>query len=118
MALGRRELMERLARVLFEMKPLDADLDALGRGHVDDHLAFAHDRMFKLRDLITLGQIGIEIVLAVEHRTQIDLRLEAEPGSDRLRHAFLVYDGQHARHGRVDQRNMVVGFAAVFGARA
>ena len=33
---------------------------------VDEDLALAHDRVLVLADLIALGQVGIEIVLAVE----------------------------------------------------
>ncbi len=62
-------------------------------------------------NLIALGQIGIEIVLPVEHRILIDLRLEAETGADRLGHAFLVDDRKHARHRRVDQAHMAVRLA-------
>ena len=62
--------------------------------------------------LIALRQIGIEVVLAVEHRMAIDLRLEAEARADRLGDAFLVDHGEHARHGRVDEAYMRVRFAA------
>ena len=87
----------------------------LGRRQIDHDLALADDRVLVLADLIALRQIGIEIVLAVEHRAMIDLRLEAEAGADRLRDAFLVDHRQHARHGRVDQRDLAVGLAAEFG---
>ena len=118
MALGRGEFVQRLACVLLKVQPLDADGDALGRRHVDNDLALADDRILELRDLIALRQIGIKIVFAVEHRAMIDLRLEAKPGADRLGDAFLVDDRQHAGHGRVDQRDMIVRLAAIFGAGA
>ena len=78
-------------------------------------LALAHDRRLVLADLIALRQVGIEIVLAVEHRLQIDLRLQAEAGADRLPHAFLVDHRQHAGHRRIDQRDVRVGLAAERG---
>ncbi len=109
------EIMQRFARVLFEMQALDADRNLLGRGEVDQHHAFADDGVLVLADLISLGKVGIEVILAVEHRAQVDLRLEAEAGADRLRHAFLVDHREHARHGRIDQRDMAVGRAAEFG---
>ncbi len=83
--------------------------------NVDDHLALADDRVLVLRDLIALRQVGIEVVLAVEHRALVDLRLEPQAGAHRLLHAFLVDDGQHSRHGRVDQRDVRIGIAAEFG---
>ena len=101
--------MQRFAGVLFQVQPLDADLDLLCRRHIDSHDALADDRALVLGNLIALRQIGIEIILPIEARTQIDLRLEAEPAADRLSDAFLVDDRQHARHGRIDQRDMAFG---------
>ncbi len=46
--------------------------------------AFADDRILVLRDLIALRQVGIEIVLAVEDRTFVDLSLQTEAGAHRL----------------------------------
>src|SRR5262245_23586507 len=96
------------------MQPLDANRDLAVR-HVDRDYALADDRRLVLADLIALRQIGIEIVLAVEHRPQIDLGLEAEAGADRLAHAFLVDHRQHARHRGIDQRNVRIRRAAEFG---
>ena len=62
----RRLVVQRLAGVLLEMQPLDADFDPLGRRHIDGDDALADDRALILRDLIALRQIGIEIVLAIE----------------------------------------------------
>ena len=73
------------------------------RAHLDQHLALAHDGVVELADLVALRQVGVEIVLAVEGRVQVDLGLEAQPGAHRLRHAGLVDDGQHARHSQADR---------------
>ena len=59
--------------------------------------------------LIALRQVGIEIILAVEHRAQVDLRVQPKPGAHRLADALLVDDRQHSGHGRIDQRDMAVG---------
>ena len=40
---------------------------------VDLDLALADDRVLVLGDLIALRQVGVEVVLAVEHRAQVDL---------------------------------------------
>ena len=61
-------VVQRLAGVLLEMQPLDADGDGLAVGQIDDDLALADDRRLVLADLIALRQVGIEIVLAVEDR--------------------------------------------------
>ena len=82
-------VVQTLAGVLLEMQPLDADHDPLAAQEIDDHFAFADDRTLVLTDLIALRQVRIEIVLPVEHRSEIDLRLQPEPGADRLRDAAL-----------------------------
>jgi predicted nucleic acid-binding protein len=69
----------------------------------------------ELRNLVALRQVRIEIVLAVEDRAVVDLRLEAKPGAHRLLDALLVDHRQHAGHGRIDQRDIGVGLAAEFG---
>ena len=103
-----------------EVKALDTDLDVLELALAvgaerDDDLAFADDRILELRDLVALRQVGIKIVLAVEQRALVDLRLQAEAGAHGLGDAFLVDHRQHARHRRIDQRDMAVGLAAEFG---
>src|ERR1700760_3243477 len=94
------------------MQPLDPDGGAVTAREFDRDLALAHDRRLVLADLIALRQIRIEVVLAVEPRAQIDLRIEAETAAHRLADALLVDHGQHAWHRRVDQRDMRVRLAA------
>ena len=53
-----------LARVLFEVGSLDADPGAVGQ--VEEALGV--DRLVVLADLVVLGHVGIEVVLAVEAR--------------------------------------------------
>ena len=106
-------VVDRLAGILFEVQPLDADLDLLEGALAvwadrDRDCALADDRLLELRDLVALRQVRIEVVLAVEDRLQVDLRLQPEPGANRLAHAFLVDDGQHAGHGRVHEADIVV----------
>ena len=109
-------VVQRLAGVLLEMQPLDADRRSASPSvEVDDDLALADDRLLVLRDLVALRQVGIEVVLAVEDRAQVDLGLQPEPGADRLLDAFLVDHRQHAGHRRVDQATRGVGLAAEFG---
>ena len=86
---------------------------------VDEHLALADDGVLVLRDLIARRQVGIEIVLAVEHaETRLILRLEAKAGADRLLDAFAVDDRQHAGHRRIDEADLRVGVGAEFGGSA
>src|SRR5436305_6462152 len=106
--------MEQLARILFQMQSLDPYRDGAAIGQFNDDLSFADDRRLVLAYLIALRQIGIEIVLAVDHRAPIDPGVEAKAGADRLPYAFLVDDRQHARHRRVDERDVAVGLATEF----
>ena len=104
-------VVDRLAGVLLQVQPLDADAHDLAVD-VDLDLALADDRAFVLRYLIALRQVGVEVVLAVEHRDQIDLSLQPKPGAHGLGDAGLVDHGQHAGHRRVDQGDVAVGLAA------
>ena len=108
-------VVQALARVLFQMQPLDADRDSLAAQQIDDHFALADDRVLVLADLIALRQVGVEIVLPVEDRVEIDLRLQPEPGADGLGDAALVDHRQHAGHGGIDQAHMAVRLASEFG---
>ena len=109
---GRVHVVDRLARVLFQVDALDADAAGDAGAHVDDDLSLAHDGLVQLADLIALRQVGIEIVLAIECAAQVDLGLQAQAGAHRLRHAEFVDDRQHARHGRVDEGHVAVGLGA------
>jgi hypothetical protein len=96
-------VVQRLAGVLFEVEPLDPDLDGLALGKGRPRLLLTNDRRFVLADLIALRQVRIEIVLPVEDRLEVDLGLETEPRADRLAHAFGIDHREHAGHGGVDQ---------------
>ena len=110
-------VVHRLAGVLLEMEPFDADVDflepALGVGADRDHDgALADDRLLVLRNLVALRQVRVEIVLPVEHGFEVDPGLQPKAGADRLPHAFLVDDRQHPRHRRVDEADIVVRLGA------
>ena len=87
---------------------VDQDLD----------LALADQRMVELADLIALRQIGVEVVLAVEARPGVDLRVERHAGAHRLADALAVRHRQHAGHRRVDQADLRVRLGAERGRRA
>jgi hypothetical protein len=59
--------------------------------------------VLELADLIALGQIGVEVVLAVKARVIVDVPVDAEPGLHRLLHAMLIQHRQHAWKGRIDE---------------
>jgi len=111
-------VVQRLACILLQMQPLDADAHRIAVGQRDLNLTLAHDRRFVLADLIALRQVRIEIILAIENRLAVDPGLEAKSRADGLADAFLVDDRQHAGHGGIDERNMAVRCAAKFGRSA
>ena len=82
---------------------------------IDLDLALADERVVELADLIALRQIGVEVILAVEARPGVDLRLERHAGAHRLADALAVRHRQHARHRRVDQADLGVGLGAELG---
>jgi hypothetical protein len=91
-------VVQRFAGVLFQMKAFDADRHGIAIGHIEHDLALPDNRRLVLTDLIALRQVGIEIILAVKRRSQIDLCLQPETGADRLLDASLVDDRQHPGH--------------------
>ena len=108
-------VVDRLAGVLLEMQALDADRRCVSPSTSISTSPSPTIGLLVLADLVALRQVGIEVVLAVEDATQVDLRLEAEAGAHRLRDAVLVDHRQHAGHRRIDERDMAVGLAAERG---
>ncbi len=106
-------VMHQLAGILLDMDALDADLlGVLVRILVveaDHQPSLADQRMVELADLITLRQIGVEIILAIEARPFVDLRVDRHAGAHRLADALAVRHRQHTRHCRIDQRHLRVG---------
>src|SRR6478609_8274061 len=67
------------------------------------HLAVCARRLIVLRDLIALWQIGIEVVLAREHRRVGNLASEREPELDRPLDRAPVHDGERTREAEADR---------------
>jgi len=114
-------IVHQLAGILLQVDALHPD--ALGRALVllvEQYLdlALADDRVVELADLIALRQIGVEIILPVETRPAVDLRLQRHPRAHRLPYALGIGHRQHARHRRVDQADLAVRLGAEFGRRA
>jgi len=115
-------VVHQLARVLLDVDALDADhlvgRDARLLVRLDGQRTLAHDRVVELADLVALRKIGVEVVLAVEARPLVDLRLDRHAGAHGLTDAFAVRNRQHARHRRVDQRDLAVRLRAECRCRA
>ena len=94
--------MQGFPRVLFEVGPRDADF---ARGTVVQRERKAsppHDRLGELADLISLGQVGIKVILALEDRAAADLGADGETEHKRIAHGLLVEHGKHPGHGEID----------------
>ena len=108
-------IVHQLARILLDMDALDAD--RLGRAgaivswQIDVDLALADDRVVELADLIALRQIGVEIILAVEARPSVDLRLQRHAGAHRLADALLVGHRKHAGKAASTRATWLLGSA-------
>ncbi len=111
-------VVQRLSRVLLQVQPGDADLFRGAVGQFDFDLAGADDRVRVLADLIAGGQVGVEIVLAVEAADRVDVGVQAEAGAHRLRHAFAVDHRQHAGEGGIDEADLRVRLGAEVGGGA
>ena len=84
----RAAVVDALACVHLQVQPGDADGPLRPVFQIEHHPALAHDGSRVLRDLIAGRQVGIKIVLAVEHRDQIDLGLQRKPRAHGLRYAM------------------------------
>ena len=100
--------MRQLAGILLQMYAADADgLLALRR---PDHQPAVHSqRLLVLRDLIALGQIGIEIILTREDAGVLHLAFQRQSDTDGKFDGSLIHDRQRARHARTDGTNRTVG---------
>ena len=99
-------VVQRLSRILLQMQPRDADIFARAIRQLNRHHPSADNRVLELRNLVAGWQIGIEIILPVEPANQVDLRVQPQPGTHRLRHAFRVNHWQHAGEGGIDETHL------------
>src|SRR5262249_17030634 len=71
-----------------------------------------------LRDLVALGQVRVEVVLAREHRRLVHRAAERERGADGVIDGRSIDDGKRARHAKAYRADMGVRLGAVRGAAA
>src|SRR5204862_6552331 len=84
-------------RVLFQgdARQPDALQRAVGERHVD--VAAGRERLFVLRYLITLGEVGVEVVLAREAALLVDRVVRREGREHRHLDGGAVQDGERPR---------------------
>ena len=109
-------IVYRLASVLLHVDAGQTDAPPLGdlalSGKQFDP-APGRQRLFELRDLIALGQIGIEVVLAREDRALVHAAMRREPGADGQLHGVTVQHRQHPGKPQTDRVHTVIGLAIV-----
>jgi hypothetical protein len=110
--------VQRFAGVLFEVRAHDADGPRGAALEHDVDFAAMHDRQFVLADLIALRQVGIEVILAREHRAPCDLAARRKPELDGHRDSCSVQHGQHAGVAEIDEARLAVRCCAVGRRRA
>ena len=89
-------LVQRFAGILFQVRAGQTnafDLAALGP---DVEVATADDGLVELADLVALGQVRIEVALAVETAALCDTALDGEAEQDRHAHRLGVQHRQHS----------------------
>ncbi len=78
-------------------------------------MALADNRQLHLADLIALGQVRVEVVLAGKHVVLADFGVHCQAELDGHAHGFLVQHRQYARHAQVDEAGLRVGLGAERG---
>jgi hypothetical protein len=78
----------------------------------DRQLAANDHRQFVLADLVTLGKVRVEVVLARENRSRGDLCADRQAEADCAFDGALVEHRQHARQGDIDGIGLDIGLGA------
>jgi hypothetical protein len=97
-----------------------SQFDELGRAVVEGNgqPAALHNRRLKLRNLIALGQVGIEVVFARKNRALIDLGTHGQTKLHRPLDRTFIHHRQRARHRQINDAGLRVRRSAKRGAAA
>ncbi len=104
--------MQRFAGILLQVGVVDTYPLALAVVELNVHMARADNRFCQLRGLIALGQVRVEVVLALEHRGAGNLRVDRQPEHHRVTEGILIGHRQGAGHGQVQGAGLGVGRGA------
>ena len=103
--------MHKLASVLFHVDAGEADALVL-TVHGDLDIAVLSDRQIVLGDLVGLGEVRVEIILAVELAELRNRAVGGQPGLDGVFQHLFVQDRQRPRQAEADWANVAVWRAA------
>ncbi len=97
------------------MRTGDADALDCAVFQSDVQVALADNRQLHLADLVALGQVGVEVVLAGKHVVLPDFGIHRQAELDGHAHGFLVQHRQNAGHAQIDEAGLGVGLGAERG---
>ncbi len=106
-------VVQRLAGILFQMQPRDAD--GLGRTVLQLDSRPCPSPMIgcaKLADLMPCGRSALENSFAVEARPQVHLRIEPEPGAHPCATQSRLIAGSYAGEAGIDEAHLAVRLGA------
>ena len=107
-----KPVVQALARILFHVHARDADRSSIRRRRWHFDPAMLGERLVELRNLVALGQIGIEIVLAREDRALAHLAVERQRGQRGKLHGLRVQHRQRARQPQAYRADVRIGLGA------
>ena len=110
-------IVEALARVFFQVQAGDADAlrGLLPSASGTSMPAVLGDGLVELRDLVALGRVGVEVVLAGEDAGLADLAVDRLGGQHGELDGAAVEHGQRAGQAEAGGADVGVGLAAVAG---
>ena len=106
-------LVHALAGVFFEMRASNADDLRAAIFEEDGHGAVLNHRQLVLADLVALGQVRVEVVLAGKHRTGRNGGAYSQAETNSHADGFAVQDRQHAGVAQVNEVRLAVRRGAV-----
>ena len=109
--------MHGLARVFFQVGTHQTHGVQL-IAHVEAHFAALHHGNLELGDLVALGQVRVEVVLARKNAAGRDVAAQRQAELDGAFHRLLVHHRQGAGQGHVHGAGLGVGLGTKGGAGA
>ena len=102
-------LVQGFSGIFFKVRAGEAHGLLTATGNDGDRAAL-HDRQIELADLVALGKIGIEIILAREYRATVDVvrdvAVDRQSEANGLVDGRAIGNGQHARQREIDRRRV------------
>ena len=114
MALGRAHVVDELTGVFFHVDTGNAHalLGAVGLHDFEPTVLanrmVIHRKSTRLRDLVTLRKVRVEVVLTSPHGVQIDFAVESETQANSVFHSLLIRHRHCTRHTEANRANMLV----------